>query len=204
MPAQTDRPPGGLRELKKARTRASIQRHALRLFREHGYADTTVEQIAQAAEVSPSTFFRYFPTKEDVAFHDEFDVVLTTALRAQPAGLSPILAMREAVGAVLGSVPAEDLEIERDRTQLLLTVPELHGRLLLEMQRSILMLAELVAQREGLDAEDYRVRNVTGAIVGVMMASMLSVMEDPKADYVTLVQQGLTHLEEGLPLGRAE
>ncbi|MFN8629902.1 MAG: helix-turn-helix domain-containing protein [Chloroflexota bacterium] len=41
----------------------AIQEHALRLFREQGYDRTTVEQIAEAAEVSPSTFFRYFPTR---------------------------------------------------------------------------------------------------------------------------------------------
>jgi len=45
-------PPAGLRERKKAKTRAAIQEHALRLFRERGYAATTVEQIAEAAEVS--------------------------------------------------------------------------------------------------------------------------------------------------------
>src|SRR5580704_2257713 len=63
--------PDGLRERKKARTRASIREHALRLFREQGYHATTVEKIAEAAEISPSTFFRYFPTKEDLVLQDE-------------------------------------------------------------------------------------------------------------------------------------
>jgi len=70
---------GGLRERKKAKTRAAIRREAMRLFREQGYEETTVEQIAEAAEVSPSTFFRYFPTKEDVVLQDDFDVVVVNS-----------------------------------------------------------------------------------------------------------------------------
>jgi AcrR family transcriptional regulator len=48
----------------------------MRLFREQGWEETAVEQIAEAAEVSPSTFFRYFPTKEDVVLLDEYDDAL--------------------------------------------------------------------------------------------------------------------------------
>src|SRR5207245_89584 len=91
---------GGLRERKKARTRASIREHALRLFREQGYQHTTVEQIAEAAEVSPSTFFRYFPTKEDVVLQDDMDIRMLEALRRQPPGLAPLAAFRAAVRQV--------------------------------------------------------------------------------------------------------
>ena len=69
-PSPADAPRPGLRERKKLKTRLAIQEHALRLFREQGYQQTTVEQIADAADVSPSTFFRYFPTKEDVVLFD--------------------------------------------------------------------------------------------------------------------------------------
>ncbi|TMB71576.1 MAG: TetR family transcriptional regulator, partial [Chloroflexi bacterium] len=63
----------GLRERKKQKTRESIQRAALRLFVKQGYEETTIEQIAAAAEISPSTFFNYFPTKEDVVLFDAYD-----------------------------------------------------------------------------------------------------------------------------------
>src|SRR5438309_1930906 len=89
-------PRPGLRERKKARTRAEIQRHALRLFRRQGYEATTISQIAEAAEVSESTFFRYFPTKEDVVLWDEFDPVIVDAFRSQPVALGPIPALRAA------------------------------------------------------------------------------------------------------------
>ena len=105
--------PTGLRERKKARTRAAIRQHALRLFREQGYSATTVEQIAAAAEVSPATFFRYFPTKEDVVLQDDLDVVTLGALEAQPAGLGPIAAMRSATAAMLAQMSQADLDHHR-------------------------------------------------------------------------------------------
>src|SRR5438552_19010789 len=87
---ESSQPALGLRERKKAKTRAAIQRHALQLFREQGYEATTIEQIAQAAEFSPSTFFRYFRTKEDVALSDDLDPQFMSSFEAQPTQLTPV------------------------------------------------------------------------------------------------------------------
>src|SRR6516164_6345541 len=119
-PAAQARP--GLRERKKARTRAAIREHALRLFREQGYDSTTVEQIAEAAEVSPSTFFRYFPTKEDVVLQDDLDLVWMDAFRAQPPDLGPIAAMRTAVRAAFAGLAPGDLEQLREAMELAVAV----------------------------------------------------------------------------------
>lgn len=80
--AEDMQPQLGLRERKKLKTRVAIRRATYRLIAEQGYDATTVEQIAEAAEVSPSTVFRYFPTKEDIVLTDEFDPVIVAALRA--------------------------------------------------------------------------------------------------------------------------
>ena len=86
----------GLRERKKIKTRQAIRREAFRLIDENGYATTTVEQIAEAAEVSPSTFFRYFPSKESLLLADDLDPLILAAFEAQPPDLSPTQAFRRA------------------------------------------------------------------------------------------------------------
>src|ERR1700738_3871979 len=114
----------GWRERKKARTRASLREHALRLFREKGYQNTTVEQIAEAAEVSPSTFFRYFPSKEDVVLQDDFDPIAIEKFEALPAGLTPVAALRRALREAIDEASADELGQWRELTRLTMSVPE--------------------------------------------------------------------------------
>src|SRR6201999_1647713 len=155
--------PSGLRERKKARTRATIRREALRLFREQGYQATTVEQIAAAAEVSPSTFFRYFPTKEDLVLHDDMDTRMVVALEQLPPGLGPVAAFRTAFRQVLASFTDQELDIVRETTRLSLTVPEVRARAMDEFNRTIQVVAEAVAKRSGRSPDDLAVRAVAGA-----------------------------------------
>jgi len=192
--------PVGLRERKKARTRAAIREHALRLFQEQGYHETTVEQIAEAAEVSPSTFFRYFPTKEDVVLQDDFDVLGTEAFEAQPAELSPVAAFRAATAQMLAALTPEELAQFRETTELALTVPEVRARALDEFARTIDEIAAAVARRTGRAPDDFAVRNVAGAVIGVIMAATMPWAEAPGDDMLERIDAALAHLEAGLPL----
>jgi len=198
----TQRP--GLRERKKARTRAAIREHALRLIREQGYDATTVEQIAEAADVSPSTFFRYFPTKEDVVLQDELDVLAIDAFEAQPADVPELAAIRAAMKQAFAALGEDELIRMRETTELILTVPELRARAIDEFARTIGVIAEAVARRSGRDPSDFAVRNFAGAIVGVVMAATTPwqdwAAEKNGADMVDRIDAALAHLEAGLPL----
>jgi AcrR family transcriptional regulator len=202
--ASQDRP-CGLRERKKARTRAAIREHALRLFREQGYQRTTVEQIAAAAEVSPSTFFRYFPTKEDLVLQDDMDTRMVEAFERQPAGLGPVAAIRGAIQEVMTSYSEADLEVLRETTTLTMTVPEVRARAMDEFGRTIAVISEAVAKRSGRPVDDLAVRTVAGAIIGVIMSITMpweGWSSDPQVilDMFERIDQALGLLEDGLPL----
>jgi AcrR family transcriptional regulator len=196
---ETDRPRPGLRERKKAKTRAALQEHALRLFREQGYEATTVDEIADAAEVSPSTFFRYFPTKEDVVLYDALDPVLLEAFEAQPADLSPVGALRATMREVFGGASAEVLAQQDERAALIFTVSEPRMRMLDEFARSMLLFADVVAKRVGRRPDDLAVRALVGAVVGVGIATWVNARGSQASDYLRRMDEGLAELEAGFP-----
>ncbi len=201
----------GLRERKKARTRAAIRQHALRLFREKGYQQTTVEQIAAAAEVSPSTFFRYFPTKEDVVLQDDMDTRMMEAFARQPPELSPIAAVRAAMREAWDSFTPAEWEQIREGGRLSMNVPEIRARAMNEFARTINVVAGALAARTGRRADDLRVRVLAGAVIGVMMSVFLpehlAAGPGPEAGHdmigpesVARIDEALALLEDGLPL----
>jgi len=196
----SDRPPTGLRERKKARTRTEIQVHALRLFREQGYDATTVAQIIEEAEVSESTFFRYFPTKADVVLADDFDPIIVEAFRAQPPELSVIQALRAAFQVAFAQLSPQEEADQLERTALSLSVPELRGAMLDQFASAMSLLAEVVGERTGRPAHDPSVRTLAGAVVGTAVAVTFAIAEDPSADFSTSLDDALACLEGGLVL----
>jgi AcrR family transcriptional regulator len=191
--------PAGLRERKKARTHAAIRRHALRLFRQQGYDATTVEQIAEAADVSPSTFFRYFPTKEDVVLQDDMDQLWAEAVRAQPSELSPTAALRSAMQDLLARMTPAMREQLRETAELAMAVPAIRARIMDELARTIGVIARLAGERAGRDPDDLEVRTFAGAVLGVSMAIWFTTSGDVDR-YLPELERAIALLEAGLPL----
>ncbi|WP_338118331.1 TetR family transcriptional regulator [Streptomyces coryli] len=169
----------GLRERKKQRTREALIRAAIELFIERGYEQTTVDEIAAAVDVSQRTFFRYFATKEDVAFalHDMIEQRFFAAVREQPPGVPPSQAMRIAIESTWNGIGAsiEDTVPVRVYMRMWQTIEQTPALVAVLLRRSIdssERLAAEIARREGVDLEtDPRPRVVVAAYTGVMQAA---------------------------------
>ena len=182
----------GLRERKKLRTRDTIVRVATRLFVEQGYEATTTAQIAEAAEVSSSTFFKYFPTKADVVF-SLFDAVIESAeerVLGRPAG-------EQAVDAVVAWI-AEDLpvvealfgDLIQQGPRLIEGNPELQAQERLRSARFEDVLAAAFAGDLGEPAEGVRAR-VLAAIAWRGMLDVWAVWQETHASDEDVDLKGL-------------
>ncbi|MEU5213817.1 TetR family transcriptional regulator [Streptomyces sp. NPDC020742] len=167
---------GGLRERKKQRTRDALIRAALELFTEQGYEATTVDEIAEAVDVSQRTYFRYFANKEDVAFaaQEITEARFLDELTARPANEAPLTALRRAVMTAWDDLasavePVIPVELHMRSYQMIESTPALmaaHLRRSSELEEQI---AQLIARREGLDVDaDFRPRVLVAAFCGVM------------------------------------
>jgi len=193
--------PTGLRERKKAKTRASIRDHAMRLFEEQGYAVTTIDQIAEAADVSQSTFFRYFPTKEDLILFDEYDPLMIAAMRELPSEVDPIEAIRRSIHDVFERATPQQWAQERLRQRIFNEVPELRARAMQQFSETISMLADVVAERAGLPAGNFSTRVLAGAVIGAALAAIPGgLTSGPELSDFKRMDEALTLLTLGLPV----
>jgi AcrR family transcriptional regulator len=190
-----------LRERKKQRTRETIRREAYRLFAAQGYEATTVDQIAEAAEVSASTFFRYYPTKEDVVLIDDYDAALADEVLARPAGEPIMASILAALGTSLGPVIKADRDELLLRTRLSFNDPAIRARSWDELQLSQDRLAEVIMARTGRPADDLEVHAAAAAIVAVSTAVVRYwVNRDGAPDLASLYEGPFRMLLEGVRL----
>ncbi|MFE5509164.1 MULTISPECIES: TetR/AcrR family transcriptional regulator [unclassified Streptomyces] len=199
----------GLRERKKQRTRDALIRVALELFTAQGYERTTVDEIVEAVEVSQRTFFRYFSSKEEVAFavQQMVEERFVRSLEQRPPAEGPLDAMRNAVlsswdtigEAITAVVP---VELYLRTFQLIESTPALlavHLRRSTEMEETI---ARIIAEREGVDVDaDPRPRIAVAAFSGVMRVTgqMWGRGTDQSLEAIrALTEQYLDHLGPAL------
>ena len=157
-----------LRERKKARTREAIIIAALDLFEREGYDNTTIEDIAAAAEVSPRTFFRYFDSKLDLVMtrtdshSDDFGPLLAD----RPPGEGLLEALRAVLLSQLDAQMEDPLVLRE--FQVMLSTPSLRNMAREHFHEEEAGLAAMVAGRLGLPEDD-----LTAHVIGGMIASAL-------------------------------
>ena len=196
--------PTGLRERKKQKTKAAIQRAAMRLFKKQGYEETTVEQIAAAAEISESTFFNYFPSKEDVVVYDEYDPMMFAALASAPPG-ETMRQTFERVIAQLGDIFIADSDVMLERSKLALGVPELRSRAWEEFEKAREMFAQVMAMRTGRDAKDFEVQLAAMTLIAAGFQAMVEwVRLDGKSNMLDLFVKALEFVSYDEVLDRLE
>ncbi len=142
---------------RRRRTRAEVTRRAVELFAAQGYAATSTEQVAAAADLSRSTLFRLFADKEDLLFGLEDDLLATAAAAVAevPPELPPWAALRAAAVRIAERVaPLRDLLVTRER--VVATVPALGARAAAKHRRWEAALAAGLTGHRGVPGADAR------------------------------------------------
>jgi AcrR family transcriptional regulator len=192
----------GLRERKKIETLHRLQEEALRLFDEQGYDATTIEQIAESAGVSASTFYRYFPTKEDVVVQDEYDPLIVNVFESQSEADAPLDALRAVLRVLFAEFTDADIERVRRRVRMIFAVPALRARQVQQTTATEELLARMVAERTGRAPDELEVRHFTALIVTSWTVAIGAWAETDggKDDLAAMLDRCLAHLEAGAPL----
>ncbi|UJA20306.1 TetR family transcriptional regulator [Thermoleophilia bacterium SCSIO 60948] len=195
----------GLRERKKQATRERIVHVGMELFAERGFDGTTVADIAAAADISPRTFFAYFPSKESLVFcdADEKLEIVRGWLRDRPAGANVIDAIRDGAMAMLSGMDEAEHAAERERKNLVAATPSLQAHADHVRSGFAAVIAEGVADQFGESPDDVRPR-----LVGATTLTAISLVDDafhagldsddPAAEATELITTALDFLRGGL------
>jgi AcrR family transcriptional regulator len=160
-----------LRDRKRARTRRMVQAEALRLFADKGYYGTTVEDIADAAAISPRTFFRYFATKEDVVVWDGQDLPSAGSPAERPAGESAAESVHAVFREMMKKLGSQDRDLTVARLRLVFTVPEVRSRYWSDQPDAPSVFRSMLAGRN-IPVDEPQARVVVMAIMNAAAVAM--------------------------------
>ncbi|MEH3156174.1 MAG: mycofactocin system transcriptional regulator [Gordonia paraffinivorans] len=180
-------------------TRSRISAIAIDLFTERGFDETSVDDIAAAAGIARRTLFRYYPSKNAIAWGD-FDTHLA-GMRGHLAGLPPTMGLADALRSSLVAFnhldPAE-VPAHRRRMALLLTVPALQAHSMLMYAGWRQVVADYVAGVTDERPGDHRPQTIAWLLLGVALAAYGQWLADDDADLDHLLTQGSRILDRGL------
>ena len=192
----------GLRERKKLKTREALEHAALELFAQKGFDHTTVEEIAEACDVSPRTFFRYFATKEALLLSDadEKCQLLVAGLLDRPAGESPLRSIRESLVSNLAS-----LEHDRDRllmqSRIMAETPGLRTYKIERQQSWEEAIFRALCSREAASAggshSTFELRLIASTAIAALRAAVETWLEEG-GDVIARVDDAFARIAAGL------
>jgi AcrR family transcriptional regulator len=199
MSRDAQEPPLGLRERKKQQTKQALERAAFDLFARQGYVETTVEDIAAAAQVSRASFFRYFGAKEDVLAADDNQrrAAFMAAFAGQPADRPVLAAIKAAVREYLTGVHADDRSYTY--TKVILGSRVLLGRAYEIRLRWLRELeSELRARLAGVSNADIVAAVLAGIVLSILETTLRIVGADPERDFTDILDTGFALLAPDL------
>ncbi|MFE3060820.1 TetR/AcrR family transcriptional regulator [Nocardia sp. NPDC059239] len=182
----------GLRERKKLSTRALIEQNALRLFFAQGFAETTIDQIGEAANVSSRTVSRYFASKEQIVLDGLVDHSIPDAVAEAPAELRVI----EAARAVVVDLYESRSEGICARFTLIVRTPGLQNAFFDTFRRTTESLEEGIARRLGQRIDDPAVLTLAAAIMGTALAAFASAVARGETEFDSYLRQVERRLAE--------
>ncbi len=191
----------GLRERKKLAAMRRIQAVALDLFERDGFEKVTIEEIAAAAEVSASSVYRYFGTKEQLIIWDEGDLEFLDLVEDEMKTQPPVEAVRRVLTRVLSSYYDGNEELSKRKTRFFLEEPALQAVQMQQLDAFAQMIATALARASGRDPGDLGVQVIASSLLWALVAA---VRHWHTHGYVTSLADEMQHalkvVESGLKL----
>lgn len=158
--------PEGLRERKRTAAMLRIQTAALDMFEARGFDEVTIEEIAETSDVSPSSVYRYFGTKEAIVLWDEFDPALAEHAARAMAHEVPLVGLREEIEATLATLtPADEQRVVR-RLRLAASHPALEQATVAHAHAAAMVIEQVLARQLGRPVADLEVQVFAHALTG--------------------------------------